>query len=55
MACVGQLKKSWAHQGGASPMDELMFRISFSFPLNSEPTWTATVDKVAFGPEAKMN
>ena len=26
--------------GRASPMmDELMFRISFSFPRNSEPTW----------------
>ena len=39
----------------ASTIEELMLRISFSFPLNSEPTWTATVDKVAFGPEAKMN
>ena len=29
---------------GASTIEELMWRISFSFPLNSEPTWTATVD-----------
>ena len=29
---------------GASTIEELMWRISFSFPLNSEPTWAATVD-----------
>ena len=40
---------------GASTIEELMMRISFSFPLNSEPTWTATVDKVVIGPGANRN